>query len=155
MGSARGPGCLRNQSRVGVGSERRGSGGHIGAELKPSRGEVKYRTEPRHLQPIMLDTVYNISKKSLHFKQMVRSTCMTPSVRSSHSPPFPLTIPPIPLEPTPAMSLFSSIRSAFVHTTTMAIPAELFVSVPCGSGRTFASAIVAVVIGSGSAVGSA
>ena len=154
MGSARGPGCPRNQSRVEVGSERRGSEGHIGVEPKPLRGEVKYRTEPRHLQPIISDTACNIPKKSLHFRQMVRSTCMTPSVRSSHSPPFPLTIPPIPLAPTPAMSLLSSIRSAFVQTTTMAIPAELFVSVPCGSGRTFASARVAVVIGSGSAVGS-
>src|SRR5258706_11800094 len=57
MGSARGPGCPRNQSRLEVGSERRGSGGHIGAELKPLRGEVKYRTESRHLQPIMSDTV--------------------------------------------------------------------------------------------------
>ena len=150
----RGPGCPKNPSRVEVDSERRGSEGHTDEELQPLQGDVMNRTEPRHLQPIISDTTCKISMKSLHFKQIVRSTCMTPSVCSSHSPPFPLTIPPIPLAPTPAMSLLSSMRSAFVQTTTMAIPAELFVSVPCGNGRTFASARVAVVIGSGSAVGS-
>lgn len=61
---------------------------------------------------------------------------MTPSVCSSHSPPLPLTIAPIPEAPAPMRSLPSSIRSAFVHTTTMGTPAELCVSVPGPNGNT-------------------
>lgn len=61
---------------------------------------------------------------------------MTPSVRSSHSPPLPLTMTPIPDAPAPTRSLPSSIKSARVHTTTIGTPAELCVSVPGPSGST-------------------
>ena len=75
------------------------------------------------------------------------------SVRSSHSPPFPLTIPPMPEGPEPMMSFPSSIKSAFVHTTMMGTPAELWVSVPGPKGSKVAD--TAEVAGNGSADGSA
>lgn len=59
-----------------------------------------------------------------------------PSVCSSHSPPLPLTIAPIPDAPAPTRSLPSSIKSAFVHTTMIGTPAELCVSVPGPNGNT-------------------
>lgn len=55
---------------------------------------------------------------NLHFKQIVRNTCMTASVLSSHSPPFPFVIP----NPT---SSSSSIKSALVQVTMIGIPAIL------------------------------
>ena len=62
---------------------------------------------------------------------------MMPSVpvRSSHSPPFPLTIPPIPDAPAPTRSVLSSIKSALVHATMMGTPAVLCVNVPGPNGR--------------------
>ena len=72
--------------------------------------------------------------RRVHLRQIVRRTCMTPSVRSSHSPPLPLTIPPIPPE-LPTMSWPSSMRSDFEHTTTMGTPDALWVSVPGPRGR--------------------
>lgn len=74
------------------------------------------------------------------------------SVRSSHSPPFPLTIPPMPEGPEPMISFPSSIKSAFVHTTTMGTPAELCVSVPWPRGNTVP--VTVAVAGRGSVVGS-
>jgi hypothetical protein len=61
---------------------------------------------------------------------------MMPSVCSSHSPPLPLTMAPIPDAPAPTRSLPSSMRSALVHTTTIGTPAELWVSVPGPRGNT-------------------
>ena len=65
-----------------------------------------------------------VHEVNLHFKQIVRRTCITPSVLSSHSPPLPLTILPIPDVPA-AISLPSSIMSAFVQATIIGTPAEL------------------------------
>lgn len=67
------------------------------------------------------------------------------SVRSSHSPPFPLTIPPIPDVPGPTKLLPSSIKSALVHTTTIGTPAELCVKTPDPRGRTVLDVRVDVV----------
>ena len=72
--------------------------------------------------------------RDAHFKQIVRSICMIPSVRSSHSPPFPFTMPPIPDAPAPTRSVLSSIKSAFVHATIMGTPAVLCVNVPWPNG---------------------
>ena len=74
------------------------------------------------------------------------------SVRSSHSPPLPLTMPPMPDGPEPMMSLPSSIKSAFVQTTTIGTPAELCVSVPCPKGSTLPETVA--VAGRGSEEGS-
>lgn len=54
---------------------------------------------------------------------------MTPSVRSSHSPPFPFTMLPIPEAPA-TISFPSSIKSAFVHATMIGTPAALCEKVP-------------------------
>lgn len=64
---------------------------------------------------------------------------MTASVRSSHSLPLPLTMPPIPLGPAFRLSGVSSMRSALVHTTIIGTPAELCVSVPWARGRRVAA----------------
>jgi hypothetical protein len=61
---------------------------------------------------------------------------MTLSVRSSHSPPLPRTMPPMPDAPVPRSLPPSSIKSALVHTTIMGTPAELCVRVPGPSGST-------------------
>lgn len=78
---------------------------------------------------------------------------MTPSVRSSHSPPLPFTMAPIPDTPAPTRSLPSSIRSALVHTTMIDSPAELWVSVPGPNGNTVFE-VRFDVVGSESADGS-
>lgn len=74
------------------------------------------------------------------------------SVRSSHSPPLPFTMPPIPDGPDPMISLPSSMRSAFVQTTTIGTPAVLWVRVPGPRGNTVPDTVA--VAGSGSAEGS-
>jgi hypothetical protein len=84
----------------------------------------------------------------LHFRHMVRRTCITPSVLSSHSPPFPLTIPPIPDAPA-TRSLLSSIRSAFVHATIIGTPAELWVKVPGPRGNKVLDRVEDGGVGSG------
>ena len=54
--------------------------------------------------------------------------------------------------PGPRTSVFSSMRSAFVHATMMGTPAALCVNVPDPSGNTVADMVA--VAGIGSAVGS-
>ena len=76
-----------------------------------------------------------------------------PSVCSSHSPPLPFTMAPMPDAPAPTRSLPSSIKSAFVHTTTIGTPAELCVSVPGPNGNTVFEVRLDVV-GNASADGS-
>ena len=77
---------------------------------------------------------------------------MIPSVRSSHAPPLPLTIPPM-LDAPAAMSWPSSIWSALAHTTIIGTPAELWVRVPDPRGnKVFDNAVF--VAGNGSAEGS-
>ena len=83
----------------------------------------------------------------------MRSICMIPSVRSSHSSPFPLTIPPIPDAPAPTRSLLSSIKSALVHATMIGTPAALCVNVPGPSGRIVPCSVLDVA-GRGSVEGS-
>lgn len=87
-----------------------------------------------------------------HFRHTVRKTCITVSVLSSHSPPLPFTIPPIPDGPA-ARSLLSSIKSAFVHATIIGTPDELWVNVPGPRGSNVEDTVE--VVGSGSLEGSA
>jgi hypothetical protein len=82
----------------------------------------------------------------------VRKTCITPSVLSSHSPPLPFTMPPIPEAPATS-SLLSSIKSAFVQTIMMGTPDGLFVKVPGPRGSRVDDKVD--VAGSGSLEGSA
>jgi hypothetical protein len=86
-----------------------------------------------------------------HFRHIVLRTCITPSVLSSHSPPLPLTILPIPDAPA-AISFPSSIRSAFVQATIMGMPAVLCVNVPGPSGKRVLDRVE--LAGSGSVEGS-
>lgn len=102
--------------------------------------------------PVSSVIIYAI-EIDLHFKQMVRRTCMILSVRSSHSPPLPFTMPPIPDGPEPITSFPSSMRSALVQTTTIGTPAELWVRVPGPRGNTVLDTVA--VAGNGSAEGSA
>lgn len=76
-----------------------------------------------------------------------------PSVCSSQSPALPFTMVPIPDAPAPTRSLPSSIKSAFVHTTTIGTPAELCVSVPEPNGNTVFD-VKLDVVGNASADGS-
>lgn len=89
-----------------------------------SQAEGLYRTTKHRLSVMAFNEFSEAYGINSHFKQIVRRTCITPSVLSSHSPPLPLTILPIPDVPA-TMSLPSSIRSAFVQATIIGIPAKL------------------------------
>ena len=111
--------------------------GYTVVELVMSEVVGSYRKDQHRLHARVRATVLqNEENIHIHFKQMVRSICMIVSVRSSHSPPFPLTIPPIPEAPAPITSLPSSMRSALVHVTIIGTPPILCVSVPGPKGRT-------------------
>jgi hypothetical protein len=100
----------------------------IVAVFAGSQAEALCRTM-KHRLSIMIfkklnDSFNQLRGINLHFKQIVRRTCITPSVLSSHSPPLPLTILPIPEVPA-TISLPSSIMSAFVQATIIGTPAKL------------------------------
>jgi len=139
-------------SRGKVLKEQRPCGGRIDVGYAGQWAVVLCRTERHHLWSY-LNGIEPRKTKHVHFRHIVRNICMIPSVRSSHSPPFPLTIPPMPDAPAPAISVLSSIRSAFVHATTIGTPPALCVSVPGPRGRAVPS-IADAVAGIGSAFGS-
>lgn len=114
--------------------------------------EVLYRTGRLHLPRYELTELAKVTD-DVHFRHIVLRTCIMPSVLSSHSPPLPFTIPPIPEAP-PTTSWPSSIRSALVQTTMIGTPAGLCVNVPEPSGKRVPD-IVDDVAGIGSLVGSA